>query len=135
MVSFHAIRKWRGTLIVTMIMLVLVIYSWLAVKLNPAPSVDSLKRAEITVETVHRMSPNLVAILPSGERMNFDLPPSGYSLAQGFPGSDYLVKKKGELERCTGFIEYDRMRFMPFKETFRIWILRCGNVSIDFKKV
>jgi len=131
--NMHFIKKRKASLLVTAIVLLILVYPWLVILLNPPPVPDALKRVEVKVQKISDTSPNLSATLADGTEMNFDLPPSGYALVQGFPRSSFLSERRKELESCSGSIEYDKMRFMPFKKTSRIWVVNCGPVKISFE--
>lgn len=116
------------------VLLLFFIYPLLVIKfLNPPPTLSELNQVVVKIKQVQEGSPTLKTVTADGVEMDFDLPPNGYTLVQGFPKARLLYNQKKELENCVGRISYDHMHFVFLRSPRRIWALDCGGVVISLR--
>lgn len=129
------IKKKRISIFLTSMFIAVFCYPWLALSLNPPPAENQLKHTTAIIKSVSRNSPNLTAITGDGEVITFNSPPTDYTLIRGFPANSFLSLKSAYLQNCPATIYYDEMKFMVFRDTRRIWGIRCSQMNISYQEI
>lgn len=110
-------------------------YPWLAMQLNPPPNPENLKRVHVRIIQIRDQSPNIRAEISNGQIQDFEFPPSGYSPFHGFPRFPLTNKNKNKIENCLGYIDYDEMRFLILRKTYRVWGVYCEGRAFSYADI
>jgi hypothetical protein len=103
---------------------------------NPVPiesTLHSISGKIIRASTTH---PNVEFMKENGSLVTLEFPSVGYALIQGFSNP---VIKNSSIDAlnsgCGGTVLIDRVKFIPFKDVYRIWSVQCGLVSLSYSDI
>jgi hypothetical protein len=124
-------RRYSNTLILSTGSSAYAIYLALACWFNPIPTLDELLPIPVKVLNVSPYYAQLHVQLQDGTRKTLEFPVQITSTGHRFQGLDEADQLR--LAGCDGEISGVPIRLV-LRERFRVWELRCGDVSMDFQQ-
>jgi hypothetical protein len=136
MIIIRHLRQFRVTMVAFVIYIIFMLYPFLVILLNPAPSLSELIALSGNFSISKGESGAVDIFSGNGEKISLRFPSVNYGAFRGYGNT--IVSRK-DLHSvgsdCYGAAGIDRTRFFPIIPVRRIWWIKCGGVDLEYERV